>query len=361
MIALALIGCGAPCGGPGTACQIAGTGVAGFGAPGERALETDLYWPADVAVAPNGTPWVVDWNNHRLVTIDGDGRDATVEAVTGGGFPGDPLGQDLASARWNHPTGIAFGPDGSVVVAAWHNSRVMSFQPDGGAVAHLAGDGTRAFGGDGGPATEAMLDLPSSVAFGPDGRLYVTDQANQRVRCIDGDGAISTVAGDGERRWSGPEGDALEVSLQLEVSQNADPAGRIAFDGSGYYIADTLNHVVRYVDLDAGTMSTVMGRRELGDVGVGPDEVGLYFPRDVAVGPDGALYVADTQNACVRKLDDGEVSTVVGVCEEPGADGGDGAIADVRLDQPLGVDVTADGRVWVADTWNHRILVVTPE
>ena len=360
LLAAAFLGaCGADCYEPGTACIVAGTGVPGFGDAGQIATETDLYWPTDVTVAPDGKTWIVDWNNHRIGYLQPGDKGDTFEVVSGGGLTGDgPLDGPVSTARWNHPTNILFRDNGYALIAAWHNSRVVAFDLDNDQVEHLAGNGARGWGGDGGPALDATLDLPSAVAYGPDGLIYFTDQANQRVRRLEADGTITTVVGDGERRHGGDGGDPLLASLNLEVSQNADPAGRLVIRGNTMLIADTLNHAVRIVDLEANTIDTLIGYGGTRDQGTAPDETGLYWPRDVAFGPDGEVFVADTQHNCIRRLKDGVVDTVLGICGETGYDDRNGPATEMLLDQPVGLDVGPDGTLWVADTWNHRIIRV---
>lgn len=357
---LSLVGCGGDCTEVGEVCLVAGLGEPAFGTPG-LARETGLYWPSDVTVDPNGDLWIIDWNNHRFLRTQGEGREATLDLIAGSGLIGDgPLDGTVSGSRWNHPSSVTFREDGVAVVAAWHNSRVVAFDLEADQVSHIAGNGERAFSGDEGPAVEAAFDLPSGVAFGADGLLYVTDQANQRVRCIDGEQVIRTVVGNGEPRFAGDGGPASEASLRMEVSQNADPGGRIVIVDQKLYIADTLNHAIRVVDLDSGVIDTLIGSGGRADSGDGPRQVSLFFPRDVAMGPDGDLFVADSENHCVRRLREGRMETVLGTCGEEGQGAPRGNPAKVLLNKPMGIDVGPDGALYVADSWNHRILRVNP-
>lgn len=352
-------GCSDPCGESGDICTIAGTGEASFGDAGLDARDSALYWPSDVTVAPDGQPWVVDWNNHRILRLEGDVEQGYVtEVITGGGYTGDgPLDGPLSTAHWNHPTGIAFRDDGVAIMAAWHNSRVVGLDAEQDTIEHLAGTGWRAFDGDGGPAVDATFDLPSSTAYGDDGRLYVSDQANQRIRCIEPDGTIVTVVGSGVRDYTGDGGPALEATLEAEVSQNADPGGRITIHEGRLYIADTLNNAIRVVDMDTWIITSLVGRP-------GPDTIDaqprLSWPRDVAMGPDGWLYVADSENHCIRRFRDGEQETVAGVCTQPGFDGDGGPATEALLYRPLGIDVAPDGGVLIADTYNNVVRYIRP-
>ncbi len=138
--------------------------------------------------------YVLDWNNHRVRKVVADG---TIRHVAGRGELGGTL-DDPANDDFNHPTGMVFDPTGTkLIVAAWHNSKLRTIDLATSAVVDTCGDGRRAYFGDGGPAATATLDLPSSVAFAPDGDLVVMDQANQVIRAIagGGTGTIRRLAG----------------------------------------------------------------------------------------------------------------------------------------------------------------------
>lgn len=368
LLLLGLAACdpSAHCAESGVICTVMGTGVAGLALPGNLASEEPLYWPSDVTAGPEGDPWILDWNNHRIITLPPEGEDRTVKLVTGNAFVGDgPVDQEdtlpASQALWNHPTNVAFAPDGTLAFAAWHNSRVIGVDPAADRFWEIAGNGGRAFTGDGGDPKLAAFDLPSSVAFGADGAMFVSDQANQRIRVIRDD-VIDTVVGCGEPKFCGDGGPALEACLWNERSQDAEPAGRIALDGDRLYIADTNNHRIRVVDLVGGTIDTFAGtgEQDVGEEGGDARAVGFSFPRDVAVGPDGAVYVADTKHSCIRVIRDGHVTTAAGVCGEAGFDGDYGAATEALLDEPLGFDVADDGTLWIADTKNHRLRRVQP-
>lgn len=356
-------GCGAPCDEPGTICTVMGTGDAGLAVAGASAADSPLYWPTDVTIGPDGSPWLADWNNHRIIELPGSEDDRTVRLITGNAFVGDGPWETVpaSQALWNHPTNLEFRDDGTFVFAAWHNSRVIGVDPSADTTWLIAGNGARAFGGDDGPGPSAAFDLPSSVNIADDGGLYISDQANYRIRHIAPDGIITTVVGSGEGDFCGDDGPALTACLLSERSQDAEPAGRIDRDGTTLYIADTGNNRIRAVDLDTMTIRTVAGD---GGSKVGTDGDALSFslrsPRDVAVGPDGALYIADSNDHCIRKLVDGNLTTIAGVCGEEGFDGDHGDATEALLNKPAGIDVDPDGVVWVADTFNQRLRRIQP-
>jgi sugar lactone lactonase YvrE len=361
--ALGLAGCedsDDTCEGAGVACRFMGTDFAGLGDEDLSPRETELYLPQDVTVASDGSVYVIDWNNHRIRVVE----DGIATTVIGTGYLGDAPGGKATEVSLNHPTNITEQPDGKLLVSAWHNSKIMSYDPKTKSLEPICGTGGRSFEGDGGPAADAVLDLPVATAIAADGGIYIADQANQRIRKIDAQGIIDTYVGTGIPGFSGDGGPAAQAQISLPGGQAAPPAGRIATDSKGrLYIADSANHRVRRVDLD-GTISTIAGDGKPAYRGDGgpATEASLFRPSDVAVDRDGTVYIADTDNSCVRKVDpSGVISTAVGVCGSYGA-GEEGAHATrTHLDRPYGVGLANDGTLYVADTHNHRVVVVSPE
>ncbi len=378
LVALALLGAG--CGNEGdppvvacdaasgAICTVAGTGIAGDGADGLAALATRLYLPQDVTVAPDGRLYIVDWNNHRIRVRDTDG---TLRIVAGIGELG-PAADDPATDRLNHPTQVTFDAAGHLVIAAWHNSRIKTVDLATGEILDTCGSGARGFAGDGGPAAAAALNLPVAAVFDPAGDMIIADQANDRLRKVDhATGTISTFAGVGPCLDQtacpalGDGGPAEAAFVQFVTSaasaQSARPAGRIDVDAQGnVFIADTLNVRVRKIDT-AGIITTVAGNGQLGATGEGvpATEATLNGLADVAAGPDGSLYIADTANSCIRVVrSDGIIATLAGRCGQSGFAGDGGPANEARLDRPGGIALDADGNLYVADTHNERIRVI---
>jgi len=399
-----------PCEGSGVICTFMGTGRAGLGVDGVPPEEVLLYLPQDVAEDPEGQIYVLDWNNHRVRTVV-DGR---VETLLGTGYLGDAPEGYAEEISLNHPTHISFDPTGRLYLSAWHNSKVMVMNRATGWVENLCGTGGRSYAGDGGPALEAVLDLPVATVIDSRGRAVIMDQANQRIRRIELDGTIDTIVGpprdyvhvpagfveacfdDGAggqtckvcpeaeaadpecegvafkpQGFAGDGGPATEAFLFLPFSQSAAPAGRIDIDADDrIYIADTGNQRVRLVDTD-GTIRTVAGSGPetfdptftggyAGDGGPATEAL-LRTPSDVAVAPDGSFYIADRDNHCVRKVDTaGVITTAAGVCGQRGRTGDGGPATEALLDRPYGIFVSSDGTLYIADTHNHRIRVVYP-
>ncbi|MBM4073838.1 MAG: hypothetical protein FJ271_33710, partial [Planctomycetes bacterium] len=331
LIAAACGGGGAGCD-PGEICTVAGTGIAGRGAEDLSALKSDLYLPFDLSVSPDGNLYLLDWNNHRIRVFTPNG---TLRTVGGTEALGDgPTGPALQSAM-NHPTHIIFDQQGRMLVAAWHNSRIKRIDLSTGMLEDIAGTGKRAYSGDGGPADKADLDLPAAIVFDKDWNLYIMDQANQVIRKIDTNGVITRFAGQclvGEERtdapammlpgtnkfgwteadktkpcnatYGGDSGPALQARIGQQVGQSAEPAGGMAIDAQGnIYFADTLNNRIRKIDTN-GIITTVAGNggRGFGGDGGPAPSAQLNRPNDVEVSPDGTLYIADTYNNCVRSV-----------------------------------------------------------
>jgi sugar lactone lactonase YvrE len=340
-------------------CTFAGyQGLAALGREDVPANESYLYLPQDLSFSPDGEAYLLDWNNHRIRRVDLDG---TIHTIAGTGLMGDgPEGQ-AKNAAFNHPAGLSFRADGQLLIAAWHNSRVELIDLDGGTLSFVAGNGTRGFAGDEGDARTAVLDLPSSVVEAADGTLYVSDSANMRIRTITTDGLIHTYAGDGTAAYAGDGGAASAAQFNNPKGQLAAPAGRLALSpDQQLYIADTLNQRVRVIDLGTGVIETVVGTGTAGYSGDGGAATAatLFSPADVALGPDGELYIADTENSCIRVVREGVIDTFAGVCGEPDYTGDNGPAASARVQKPYGVAVDGEGNVFIADTYNHAIRVV---
>ncbi len=358
---------------------LVGTGISGLGPEGLAPEMTELYLPQDVTYGPDNRLYILDWNNHRVRVVDG----GVVRTLIGTGELGDALEGVALQVGLNHPTNISFDPRGRLIMAAWHNSKVMRYDFGTRSLERIVGTGARSFLGDGGLATDAALDLPSSTAFDRAGRMFISDQANQRIRMVDLNGIITTIAGNGKPGFAGEEEPAYMAQLFSPTGQSAPPTSKITSDADGnIFIADTMNNRIRRIDAVTGIISTVAGFTERdpdlqgGDIeieshilnsrgvgfegdGVPATEAILGWPCDVAVGAEGRLFIADTFNHCVRMVDlDGIIRTLVGQCGEIGYGGDGGHPLEALLNRPYGLDVDRRGNLYIADTHNNRIRVV---
>lgn len=378
-----------------------GLGSSGYGDVGHAPSKTELYWPVDVYFSPENEPYIIDWNNHRVVKVNASDQCELVVGYAEGDF-GDPCPSPAAPcvdivatlAKLNHPTSVAFDPaSGDMILAAWHNSEVMRLNRNTGLMERICGTGGRSFNGDERTAVSALVDLPVSVVFNSAGEVVFADQANMIVRKIDAAGMIHTIAGippvpgvDDEGKpvlyyqfgFTGNEGPATAARLSFDRGQVADPGSKICYDGFGnLYICDTLNHCVRYIDPSgvihqfAGVGPYNINTVKTYDGDGGPAiQAHLLFPRDVAADASGNIYIADTGNNVIRKVDtSGKISTVVGHRRSLGApplsptrvlaENGKSA-RKINLTSPYGIEVDWKGRLWIADTNNNVIRVFDP-
>jgi hypothetical protein len=377
----------------------AGTDTQGDNGDGKDRTETWLDEPMEMAFADDGSAIVVDWNNHcvRRVTAKG-----VFENVIGGDQPGDwpcqfpgqtdpsmcqvPLsGQVLGDDLYlNHPMDVAFTDSGSFYLAAWHNHKVESYDASTKEVSVVAGQQRPGPAvppapavSDGGPAAKATLNFPSSLVVQSDGSVLVSDEKNNRVRRIGTDAArtITTIAGSAPGTGQNMDGIAATAALlalttsdELAGSDNPPPGGALALGPDGaLYVSDTFHHAIRRIDPGADgfitgeadeIITTVAGT--LGEAGYDGDggpatAAHLQQPFDVEI-HEGALYVADTKNNVVRRvdLDGGDISTIAGT-GQPGFSGDGGPATKAKLREPYGLAFDVKGDLYVVDTINDRI------
>ena len=325
---------------------VAGRGLGSFDGDGGPATQALIAFPNGVAMASNGNLYIADTLNQRIRRVGADGIITTVAGNGIKGFSGD--GGPASQAHLADPYGITVGPDGSLYIADTSNQRIRRVGPDG-IITTVAGNGIQGFSGDGGPATQAAFSPSAAVATAPDGSLYIADTGNQRIRRVGPDGIITTVAGDGIQGFSGDGGPASQARL-------ADPYGITVGPDGSLYIADRSNNRIRRVGSD-GIISTAAGN---GNGGFGGDggpaiQAALYHPYGVAVAPEGSLYIADTANLRIRRLEaDGIITSVAGNGNYS-FDGDGGPATQAALASPTGIAVAPDGSLYIADVFNHRI------
>jgi DNA-binding beta-propeller fold protein YncE len=267
------------------------------------------------------------------------------------GFAGD--GGPATKALLNQPFDVAFDKSGNLYLSDSFNHRIRRVDTKSGIITTVAGNGKKGFGGDGGKATEAMLNEPYGIELDQDGNLFIVDRLNYCIRKVDAKtGTIATVAGTGGK--SGYDGDGGLATKSLLVEPNG-----IALDGKGkLFIADVAGHRVRVVDLIAGTIATLAGNGKGVTVGDGgPVEQATFNgPRALAVHPDGSLLVVERNGNSVRRIDlkNGVVARFAGTGKK-GYTGDGGKALDAAFDGPKEIDIDKDGNVYVVDTENEAI------
>ena len=302
---------------------------------------------------PNGR--VLHLGDGRRRT-DQSGVGASVNRVAGGGYWVHGFGGDggpATAARLEIPFDVAAAPDGTLYIADTSNNRIRRVSPNG-IISTFAGNGSLNFNGDGGPATRSSIGSPFDVAVGPDGSVYIADRLSQRIRRVTPDGLIDTVAGKGLAGFSGDGGPATEAELNYPGNVAIAPDGTI-------YINDGGNHRIRKVSPD-GFITTVAGtgvRDSTGDGG--PAALATFDTvRGMALGPDGSLYLADMGANRIRRISpDGIISTVAGN-NQRGFLGDGGPATAAALRDPWDVTVGSEGEIYIADTGNNRIRRVSP-
>jgi hypothetical protein len=343
----------------GTITTVAGNGLYtfataieyGFAGDGGAATLARLNSPTGVALDSVGSLYIADFGNNRIRRVDADGTITTVAGDGTVGFPGD--GGAATLARLNSPSDVALDSVGNLYIADRNNGRIRKVDVNG-TITTVAGNGSQGFSGDGGAATAARLNSPSGVALDSVGNLYIADYGNHRVRKVDASGMITTVAGNGTSGYFGDGGAATAALL-------ASPSG-VALDAAGnLYIADFQNHRIRKVDVGA-TITTVAGNGSPGFAGDGgPASAALLSaPIGVAVDAAGTLYIADRGNYRIRKVDAGGTITTVAGNGTPGFSGDGGAAPSARLNSPYDVALDTVGNLYIADSGNHRIRKVGP-
>jgi sugar lactone lactonase YvrE len=331
---------------------IAGTGDPGYSGDGGPATQATFLQPRDTAVGPDGSIYVTDTRNNVVRRIDPDGIVTTVAGTGQQGYSGDGGLATEATLTWPHDVTVDEG--GNVYIADSDN-HVIRMVDTAGVITTIAGTGVRGFNGDGLPAVETELRNPKSVSL-YDGDVYFADSLNHRVRVIDADsGIISTVAGSGEEGYGGDGGPATDAMLHTPQRIDLDSQGDL-------YIADTKNNRVRRVDAASGLIETIVGTGEAGYGGDdGPAvEATVDTPRGLALADDGNLYVADSGNHRVRRVNlvNGRIYTVVGT-GSPGYSGDHGESAEALVQGPRGLTVTPNYELIIADTANNVIRFVT--
>jgi sugar lactone lactonase YvrE len=328
-----------------------GRGEPGSSGDGSSADAAFLREPFDAVFDKAGNLIFSDTGNHKIRKVDAKSGVITTVAGTGrAGFSGD--GGPAKHAELHEPYGVSVDDTGNIYFADRLNRRVRVIEAGTGIIRTVAGNGSKTSSGDGGPASSAGLAEPNGVALDGRGALLIADVAAHRIRSVDlVNGEVVTLAGDGQPEHDGDGGAATEASIHGARAVEVGSDGRV-------YVVEREGNTVRAIDPRTGLITTLAGD---GSLGYGGDEgpaLSARFagPKELAVSREGDLYVVDTENHVVRKVDakSQRITTVAGT----GKRGREASGAPLQLDRPHGVAIAPDGAVWVVDTGNHRLVRV---
>lgn len=336
---------------------IAGTGKPGHSGDGGPAAAAELNNPYGMTLGPDGALYICEVDSNVVRRMDlKTGRLSTVAGNGQKGYSGD--GGPAIEASLNQPYEILFDPAGNMYFAEMPNHVVRRVDGKTGIISTLAGTGMPGFSGDGGPAAQAQLRQPHSIALDPRGEaLYIADIGNRRIRRVDlKTGLIATFAGTGESKPT-PDGAPLDGT-----PLNGPRA--MAFDARGdMYLVLREGNAVYRIDMRGRTIHHIAGTGANGYTGDGGPavEAKLSGPKGIAIAPDGGVYIADTESHTIRRIDPNSriIETMVG--DGTRGDGPDGAARFCRLARPHGILIDRAGVIYVADSENHRIRVLKVE
>ncbi|GAB3897473.1 hypothetical protein GCM10028825_45190 [Spirosoma agri] len=293
----------------------------------------------------------MDTEGYRVRKIDANGIVTTLAGTGEVGFEGD--NGPATNAKFIQPLGMAIDATGRVYIADSQNHRVRRIDLNG-VITTIAGNGINGYGGDGGLAVNATLRFPTCVVIDKDGNLYIVDSGNNRIRKVGVDGVINTVAGNGTPSFGGDGGPATSAQLQYPSAVAVDNSGNL-------YIADTYNNRIRKVDVN-GVITTVAGDGSLqsrGDGGLAIN-ASVYRPNDLTIDDAGVIYLSQ-QDGRVRKINTNGIIEPVAGNGTSGFSGDGGLAVNAQISAVPGVDVDASGNVYIADQDNYRIRRITSD
>ncbi len=281
----------------GVITTVAGTGNPGYSGDGALATACKLSFPEDVAVLANGDVYIADTGNHAIRKVIA--ATGIITTIAGTGSPGSSGNGVLATdAKLNSPRGIAVAANGDVYIGDRSNNMIRKVTAATGLISTFAGTGTAGYTGDGGLATAARLRTPQGLHLHTNGDLYFADSGNNVIRKIAAiTGIVTTIAGTGAAGYTGNGGPATAARLDSPEAVHLAPTGDV-------YIADTGNHAIRRVQAGSGAITTIAGTGASGYAGDGGSATLAQFnrPRGIAVGSTGTYYVSDKNNHRIRKV-----------------------------------------------------------
>jgi sugar lactone lactonase YvrE len=315
---------------------VAGNSESGYDGDGKSAIYAKMLRPYGVVLDSQNNVYIADTNNLRIRKIDTNGIITTIAS-----------NDNKDATQLRGPYGITVDSTFNVYFSDFLAHRVNKIDSNG-IITTIAGDGTGGYSGDNGLALGAQLNEPRGITVDNEGNLYIADAGNHRIRKIDTDGIITTVAGDGTIIQTGSSiggpifSGAYGGDEGLATAAQLDSPSDIAIDKQGHlYITDTDNNRIRKVDTD-GIITTVAS-----------DE--LNQPIGIAIDSEGNVYIADSKNHLIRKIDTDGVMTTIAGSGAQGYSGDEKAGTAAKLYSPKGIALDSTGKLYIADSENHRI------
>jgi sugar lactone lactonase YvrE len=329
---------------------VAGNGTAGYSGDGGSAVNATLNDPYGVAMDGGGNLFIADTDNNCIREVNSNGNIATVAGNDSPGYlaGGTTTNGGLEELSLNKPSGVAVDGAGNLFIADTDNNCIREVYSNG-IVATVAGNGSAGYSGDGTQATNASLNSPSGIAVDAAGHLFIADTENNCIREVYASGIVATVAGNGEAGYSGDGGPATNASFSYPIGVAVDGAGNL-------FVADLGNNRIRKVGFN-GIVTTAAGNGSAGYSGDGGMATGasLSSPSGLVLDGSGNLFIADTYNNRIRKVNGSGIITTVAGDGSAGYSGDGGAATNARLSYPFGVTVDGGGNPFVADMGNNRI------
>jgi len=320
------------------------------------ALTIPLILPSALVFDSAGNLYFAETGSHVIRKVDTTGNITTIAGTGTQGFSGDA--GPGAAATLDSPQGLALDSANNLYIADTHNHRIRKLNLTTGIITTIAGT-TPGFSGDGASAISAQLNLPTALALDAAGNLYLADTGNHRIRkSTMATGIITTIAGTGTQGYSG------DASLALSAAIDS-PTGLALDSANNLYLADTHNHRIRKLNLTTGIITTIAGTGQPGFSGdtASASTATLALPHGLTTDSTGNLYLADTANHRIRRIDavTGMITTIVGDGTQAFS-GDNGPPTAASLDSPTATSLSPANNLTLSDTGNQRIrqLVTQP-